>query len=83
MNMMFWNLLQDHRFFKLRDRTDTIEGRVKGLETRITDLQDLMKKILYALETHLGEDIDKDGRVGKPPTKRIVIKNGLPDAKKK
>jgi len=80
---MFWNLLQDHRFFKLRDHADTLERRVKALEARNTALEDLLQKLLYKLEEHLNEDINKDQRIGRPKPKRLVVKRHTNLLKKK
>jgi len=71
---MIWNLLQDHRFFTLRDKADTLERRVKALEARNAELQDLLHKVLYALEEHVGKDIDHDHVLGAPKGRRTVVK---------
>lgn len=71
---MFWNLLQDHRFFTERERANHLEVRVKALEQQATDLQDLLKKMLHTLEVQSGVDINKDGSIGKPPAKRYFQK---------
>lgn len=66
---LFWDLLQDHRYFKERDRSDNLERRVQRLETELTELNDLLKKLLYGLETRFNEDLNEDGAVGKPKSR--------------
>ena len=62
----FWNVLQDHRFFKQRERADNLEARIVRLEEEMTELRDLLKKLLHEFETMTNRDIDGDGVVGDP-----------------
>lgn len=63
---LFWNLLQDHRFFKERERSRDLEERITVLETQMSDLQDLIKRMVYETEILAGKDINKDGSIGHP-----------------
>lgn len=74
MTTLFWHFLHDHRYFEERKRSDILEMKVKRMERELDDLRDLMKKLLGALEEHLGSDIDEDGTVGEPRAKQIRVK---------
>lgn len=60
----FWDLLQQSQISDQRQRASTLEGRVAQLEDRLDEIQRLLRLLLEKLETSLGEDIDKDGRIG-------------------
>jgi hypothetical protein len=70
---LIWDILQDHRFFKNGDRVSDLQARVTRLESQITDLQDLLRKTLHALESHVRNDIDEDGVIGAPVRKMVGI----------
>ena len=70
----FWNLLQDHRYFKERGRADDIEKRIERIEHELADLRDLMSTLLHELEVRLGEDLNGDGCVGEPESKPIRVR---------
>ena len=60
----FWDLMQQNQISAQRDRASTLEQRVSQLEDRLDDTNKLLRLLLERLEKQLGEDIDKDGRVG-------------------
>ncbi len=60
----FWDLMQQNQISQQRDRASTLDLRVSQLEDRLDDTNKLLRLLLERLEKQLGEDIDKDGRVG-------------------
>lgn len=61
---IFWDLLQQDELDKQQKQADSMEDRVKHLETELANTRALLKKTLIALETHLSKDIDGDGKMG-------------------
>lgn len=60
----FWDLMQQNQISQQRDRASTLDLCVSQLEDRLDDTNKLLRLLLERLEKQLGEDIDKDGRVG-------------------
>lgn len=61
---IFWDLMQEDELSKQQKQTDSIEDKVKFLETEVANTKELLRKTLAALETHLNKDIDGDGKLG-------------------
>jgi uncharacterized coiled-coil protein SlyX len=61
---LFWDLIQQSQISEQRDRASTLESRVAQLESQLDGTQKLLRLLLERLEKELGEDIDKDGKVG-------------------
>lgn len=61
---IFWDLLQQDELEKQKSKADTLEDRVEQLEEQLQSTKALLKKTLVALETHLSQDIDGDGKMG-------------------
>ena len=61
---IFWDLLQQDELEKQQEQANTLEDRVAHLENELENTRVLLKKTLVALETHLSEDIDGDGKLG-------------------
>ena len=61
---IFWDLLQQDELEKQQEQADSVEDRVKHLEEELASTKILLKKTLIALETHLVQDIDGDGKTG-------------------
>ena len=61
---IFWDLLQQDELEKQQELANSIEDRVKLLEEDLASTKVLLKKTLIALETHLTQDIDGDGKLG-------------------
>jgi hypothetical protein len=61
---IFWDLLQQDELEKQQKQANSIEDRVEQLETELKNTKALLKKTLVALETHLTQDIDGDGKMG-------------------
>ena len=57
---IFRDLLQQDELEKQQEQTDSVEDRVKFLEEDLAQT----KATLIALETHLTQDIDDDGKMG-------------------
>ncbi len=60
----FWDLMQQNQISEQQKRASTLEQRVTRLEDRLDQTSQLLRLLLERLEKQLGEDIDKDGRVG-------------------
>ena len=60
----FWDLLQENELSKQRKRASSTDQRVTQLEERLDETNRVLRLLLERLEQQLGEDIDKDGRVG-------------------
>ena len=61
---IFWDLLQQDELEKQKSKAKTLDDRVSQLETQLESTKVLLKKTLVALETHLSQDIDGDGKMG-------------------
>jgi|31_taG_2_1085359.scaffolds.fasta_scaffold00020_53 hypothetical protein len=61
---IFWDLIQQDELQKQEDKANSLEERVEQLEKDLSATRTLLKKTLVALETHLTQDIDGDGKMG-------------------
>lgn len=61
---IFWELLQQEELEKQQKQADNVEDRVQLLEEELAKTKTLLRKTLVALEKHLSQDIDGDGRKG-------------------
>lgn len=61
---IFWDLLQQDELQKQEKKADSLEERIEQLEQELTNTRALLIKTLVALETHLNQDIDGDGKMG-------------------
>ncbi|NIM47753.1 MAG: hypothetical protein GTN62_00190 [Gemmatimonadales bacterium] len=61
---LFWDLIQQSQISKQAEQASSLEERVGRLEAALRDTRQLVNLLLQRLETHFGEDIDRDGRVG-------------------
>lgn len=61
---LFWDLIQHNQIQEQRKRAETLDERVRQLEEELQQTKQLLRTLLERLETHFGEDLDKDGRVG-------------------
>lgn len=62
---IFWELMQENRIKEQQDHAISLEERVAGLESELSETRQLLSKTLIALEEHIGEDIDGDGKKGR------------------
>ncbi|MBT8287573.1 MAG: hypothetical protein HKN00_11185 [Flavobacteriaceae bacterium] len=61
---IFWDLIQQDELEKQEDKANNLEERVEQLEQDLANTRTLLRKTLVALETHLTQDIDGDGKLG-------------------
>jgi len=61
---IFWDLIQQDELQKQEDKANSLEDRVELLEKELANTRTLLRKTLVALETHLTQDIDGDGKMG-------------------
>ena len=58
---LFWDLIQ---ISSQSSQTDSLERRVGELERRVDAMNGLLREIVTRLEQRLGEDVNRDGRIG-------------------
>ena len=61
---LFWDLYQQSQLSDHSERAATLEQRVAQLEAELQRTQRLLREVIGRLEQRLGEDLDRDGRVG-------------------
>jgi uncharacterized protein involved in exopolysaccharide biosynthesis len=61
---LLWDLIQQGQIREHRDRATSLEERVERLERELDQTRGLLNTLLQRLESHLGEDLDRDGKVG-------------------
>jgi len=61
---IFFDLMQQDELVKQQAQADTLEDRVEILEQDLQKTRALLIKTLQVLETHVGKDIDGDGKTG-------------------
>lgn len=60
----FWDLIQQEEIESQKVKADSLEERVELLETELAKTRKLLMDTLWVLEKHVGQDIDKDGKIG-------------------
>ena len=61
---LFWDLYQQSQISQHAERSGVLEDRVVQLEEELRRTQLLLREVIGRLEQRLGEDLDRDGRVG-------------------
>ncbi len=61
---LFWDLYQQSQLSEHKDRSISLEQRVDQLEAELRDTRLLLREVISRLEQRLGNDLDRDGRVG-------------------
>jgi hypothetical protein len=61
---LFWDLLQQSQISRHADRAATVEQRLEQAEAEIERLSGIVHELVARLETQLGADLDRNGRVG-------------------
>lgn len=61
---LFWDLIQQGQIHEQRNRSWSLEQRVEQLERDLDATRQLLQVLLRRLEENVGEDLDRDGRVG-------------------
>ncbi len=59
-----WDLIQHSQIREQRDRTGTLESRVRALEEELAETRRVLSQALTRIEQRLDEDLDRDGKVG-------------------
>ena len=61
---LFWELIQQSQISSQSSKADTLERRVAELERQVDATSRLLRELVTRLEQRLGEDVDRDGRIG-------------------
>jgi hypothetical protein len=61
---LFWDLIQQSQISDQRSHTESLQDRVRDLETELREVKQIQLRLLQTLETHFARDLDGDGRVG-------------------
>lgn len=61
---LFWDLVQQSEIEEQKGKAESLEERVKLLETDLQKTKDLLLKTLKVLEQRSGTDINDDGQIG-------------------
>ncbi len=61
---LFWDLVQQSEIEEQKGKAESLEERVKLLETDLQKTKDLLLKTLKVLEQRSGTDINNDGQIG-------------------
>ena len=61
---LFWDLIQQNQISEQQQRASSLEDRAALLEREVGDMRRLLQAMLERLEKAVGEDIDRDGRIG-------------------
>lgn len=61
---LIWDMIQHGQISEAHGRADSLEQRVDTLEIELQKTNQTLMRLLRALETRFGDDLDGDGRVG-------------------
>ncbi|WP_420316976.1 hypothetical protein [Ekhidna sp.] len=61
---LFWDLIQQDQIENQKVKSASLEERVELLENELVATRKLLMDTLHVLEKHVGQDIDKDGKIG-------------------
>lgn len=61
---LFWDLIQQNEIEEQKGKAESLEERVKELETELSSTKALLLKTLHILEKSSGQDINDDGQIG-------------------
>jgi hypothetical protein len=61
---LFWDLYQQSQISRHDERAGAVESRIDRLEEELRRTQLLLREVIGRLEQHVGQDLDRDGRVG-------------------
>ncbi len=59
-----WDLIQHSQIQQQGERTGSLESRVTRLEAELSQTRQLLMEALKRLEARLGDDLNRDGKVG-------------------
>ena len=61
---LFWDLVQQSQISEQSSRANSLEERLARLEADLARTQEIVHVLVTRLESTLGEDLDRDGRIG-------------------
>jgi hypothetical protein len=61
---LFWDLIQQSQISDQQSEHESLQDRVRELETELREVKQIQLRLLQTLETHFGRDLNDDGRVG-------------------
>ncbi len=61
---LFWDLIQQGQISDQQERASSLEAQVDYLDRRMDKMEQLFLEVLRRLEKALGEDLDRDGKIG-------------------
>ncbi len=61
---LIWNLLQQRQISNQKAKGSSLENRVEQLETDLNATRRLVRDLVKRLDEVVGEDINKDGKIG-------------------
>lgn len=61
---LFWDLIQQGQISDQKSRSESLEWRVQNLEQELAQTRRLLQLLLERLENVVGEDLNRDGKVG-------------------
>ena len=61
---LFWDLIQQGQISKQEERASGLQAQVDYLDRRMNKMEQLFQEVLQRLEKALGEDLDRDGKIG-------------------
>lgn len=62
---LFWDLLQQSQIRDTQNSTSDLQQRVARLEQEVERARRIIRDLVALLEEKFGQDIDRDGRVGR------------------
>lgn len=62
---LFWDLLQQSQIHDTQGTTADLQVRVARLEAEMERARRIIRDLVALLEEKFGQDIDRDGRVGR------------------
>ena len=63
---LIWNLLQQSQISNQKTKASSLENRVEQLETDLNATRRLVRDLVKRLDEVVGEDTNKDGKIGYP-----------------
>ena len=61
---LFWDLIQQSQISDAKRHVSSVDDRLSRLELELRETQLLLHEALKRLEATIGEDLNRDGRVG-------------------
>jgi hypothetical protein len=62
---LFWDLLQQSQIHDTQSSTADLQQRVARLEAELERAWRIIRELVALLEEKFGQDIDRDGRIGR------------------